>query len=45
MVEALLQGGTVPITAASVGGVFGAALWVRRRSQVHFGRWLAAPRG
>src|SRR3954452_928089 len=28
VVEALLQGGTVPITAASVGGVVGAALWV-----------------
>jgi RsiW-degrading membrane proteinase PrsW (M82 family) len=44
VVEALLQGGAVPITAASVGGVFGAALWVRRRSQVHFGRVLASAR-
>lgn len=42
VVEALLQGGTVPITAASLGGVVGAALWVRRRSQSgHLGRWLA----
>ena len=32
----------VPITAASVGGVVGAALWVRRRTQVHFGRVLAS---
>lgn len=44
IVEALLQGGAVPITAASLGGVVGAALWVRRRSQVHFGRWLATAR-
>jgi hypothetical protein len=45
VVEALLQGGTVPVTAASVGGVVGAALWVRRRSQSgHLGRWLATAR-
>jgi RsiW-degrading membrane proteinase PrsW (M82 family) len=45
VVEALLQGGTVPITAASIGGIVGAALWVRRRSQSgHLGRWLATAR-
>lgn len=44
VVEALLQGGAVPLTAAGLGGVFGAALWVRRRSQVHFGRVLASAR-
>jgi RsiW-degrading membrane proteinase PrsW (M82 family) len=44
VVEALLQGVAVPITAASVGGVVGASLWVRRRSQVHLGRWLASAR-
>jgi RsiW-degrading membrane proteinase PrsW (M82 family) len=42
VVESLLQGVAVPLTAASVGGVFGAALWVRRRTQVHFGRVLAS---
>ncbi|HZZ95611.1 MAG TPA: hypothetical protein VFE19_01250 [Jatrophihabitantaceae bacterium] len=42
VVEALLQGGAVPLTAASIGGVVGAALWVRRRTQVHFGRVLAS---
>jgi RsiW-degrading membrane proteinase PrsW (M82 family) len=42
VVEALLQGAFVPLTAASVGGVVGAALWVRRRTQVHFGRVLAS---
>jgi RsiW-degrading membrane proteinase PrsW (M82 family) len=44
VVEALLQGVAVPLTGACVGGVVGAALWVRRRSQVHFGRWLATAR-
>ena len=45
VVEALLQGGAVPITAASVGGIVGAALWVRRSSQSgHLGRWLATAR-
>ncbi len=45
VVEALLQGGTVPITAASMGGLVGAALWVRRRAQSgHLGRWLATAR-
>jgi hypothetical protein len=45
VVEALLQGGTVPLTAASIGGIVGAALWVRRRSQSgHLGRWLATAR-
>jgi hypothetical protein len=45
VVEALLQGGTVPVTAASIGGIVGAALWVRRRSQTgHLGRWLATAR-
>ena len=45
VVEALLQGGTVPITAASMGGLVGAALWVRRRTQSgHLGRWLATAR-
>ncbi len=45
VIEALLQGGTVPITAASIGGIVGAALWVRRRSQsTHLGRWLATAR-
>ena len=45
VVEALLQGGTVPVTAASIGGIVGAALWVRRRSQSgHLGRWLATAR-
>lgn len=41
--EALLQGGAVPLTAAGVGGVVGATLWVRRRAQVHRGRWLTSP--
>ena len=45
VVEALLQGGTLPVTAASVGGIVGAALWVRRSSQSgHLGRWLATAR-
>ncbi|HEY8302054.1 MAG TPA: hypothetical protein VIG48_09155 [Jatrophihabitans sp.] len=45
VIEALLQGGTVPVTAASIGGLVGAALWVRRRSQSgHVGRWLATAR-
>lgn len=44
VVEALLQGVAVPLTAACIGGVVGAALWVRRRSQVHLGRWLASAR-
>jgi RsiW-degrading membrane proteinase PrsW (M82 family) len=44
VVEALLQGVAVPLTGACVGGVVGAALWVRRRSQVHLGRWLATAR-
>jgi hypothetical protein len=44
VVEALLQGVAVPLTGACIGGVVGAALWVRRRSQVHFGRWLATAR-
>ncbi|HEY2297204.1 MAG TPA: hypothetical protein VGH43_05715 [Jatrophihabitans sp.] len=45
VVEALLQGGTLPITAASLGGIVGAALWVRRSSQSgHLGRWLATAR-
>jgi hypothetical protein len=43
VVEALLQGGAVPLTAAGVGGVVGATLWVRRRDAVHAGRWLTAP--
>jgi hypothetical protein len=35
----------VPITSASIGGVVGAALWVRRSSQSgHLGRWLATAR-
>ncbi len=42
VVEALLQGAAVPLTAASIGGVVGAALWVRRRTQMHFGRILAS---
>lgn len=44
VIEALIQGLAVPVTAASVGGVVGSALWVRRRSQVHLGRWLASAR-
>jgi hypothetical protein len=45
VVEALLQGGTLPVTAASVGGIVGAALWVRRGTQSgHLGRWLATAR-
>lgn len=45
VVEALLQGGTLPVTAASIGGIVGAALWVRRGSQSgHLGRWLATAR-
>jgi RsiW-degrading membrane proteinase PrsW (M82 family) len=44
VVEALLQGVAVPLTAASIGGVVGAALWVRVRSQVHLGRVLASAR-
>jgi hypothetical protein len=45
VVEALLQGITLPVTAASVGGIVGAALWVRRSSQSgHLGRWLATAR-
>ena len=45
VIEALLQGGTVPVTAASLGGLVGAALWVRRSSQAdHLGRWLATAR-
>lgn len=43
VVEGLLQGGAVPLTAAGVGGVVGATLWVRRRDAVHAGRWLSAP--
>jgi RsiW-degrading membrane proteinase PrsW (M82 family) len=43
IVEALLQGGAVPLTAAGVGGVVGATLWVRKRDAVHAGRWLTAP--
>jgi len=45
VVEALLQGGTLPVTAAGMGGIVGAALWVRRSSQSgHLGRWLATAR-
>lgn len=45
VIEALLQGGTLPVTAASAGGIVGAALWVRRSSQSgHLGRWLATAR-
>jgi hypothetical protein len=44
VVEALLQGVAVPLTGACIGGVVGAALWVRRRTQVHLGRWLATAR-
>lgn len=44
LVEALLQGGAVPLTGAGVGGVVGATLWVtRRRVAVHRGRLLTSP--
>jgi hypothetical protein len=33
LVEALLQGATVPLTAAGVGGLVGATLWIRHRPQ------------
>ncbi len=41
--EGLLQGVAVPLTAAGTIGVFGATIWVRRRSRLHRGRWLASP--
>ncbi|SDP29432.1 hypothetical protein SAMN04515671_3598 [Nakamurella panacisegetis] len=43
LVEAGLQGVTVPLTAACAGGLFGAALWVSRRDPVHPGRILTSP--
>ena len=33
VVEAMLQGALVPLTAAGVGGIFGATIWAARRSQ------------
>lgn len=41
--EALIQGVAIPLTAAGVGGVVGAAVWLRRRERVHGGRWLSSP--
>ncbi len=43
LVEALLQGGAVPLTAAGIGGVVGATLWVRRHGRVHPGRLFTSP--
>lgn len=43
LVEAGLQGVTVPLTAACAGGLFGATLLVRRRDPVHRGRILTSP--
>jgi hypothetical protein len=42
LVEAGIQGVTVPLTAAAVGGMFGAALWFARpRDASHSHPWLA----
>ncbi len=46
--EALLQGVAIPLTAVGVGGVVGAAVWLRRRERsaggrAHSGRWLSSP--
>jgi hypothetical protein len=41
--EALIQGVAVPLTAAGVGGVVGAAVWLKRRDRIHRGRWLSSP--
>ncbi|HEY8301875.1 MAG TPA: zinc ribbon domain-containing protein [Jatrophihabitans sp.] len=43
LVEALLQGGAVPLTAAALGALVGATLWLRRRDPVHPGRVLTSP--
>lgn len=43
VVEALLQGVAVPLTAAGAGGVVGATLWVRRRTAVHGLRQFTSP--
>jgi hypothetical protein len=41
--EALIQGVAIPLTAAGVGGVVGAAVWLKRRDRIHRGRWLSSP--
>ena len=43
VVEALLNGAAVPLTAGAVGAMVGAGLWVRRRQAVHPGRALSSP--
>jgi hypothetical protein len=43
VVEALLNGAAVPLTAGAVGAMVGAALWVRRRDPVHPGRQFSSP--
>lgn len=43
VVEALLNGAAVPLTAGAVGAMVGAALWVRRRDPVHPGRSFSSP--
>ena len=43
VVEALLNGAAVPLTAGAVGAMVGAALWVRRRDPVHPGRVFSSP--
>lgn len=42
LIEAMIRGVAVPVIAAAVGGIFGAALWFTRRptSQDRLGRWV-----